>query len=64
VKGAWSEGSLAGDPEGYVEKALETGISFHRGPVWGNMEEGSSTRDFERCMKGLREWSVYLSLSL
>jgi hypothetical protein len=27
------EGSLAGDPEGYVEKALETGISSHRGPV-------------------------------
>jgi len=26
---------LAGDPERYVEKALETGISFHRGPVWG-----------------------------
>jgi len=26
---------LPGDPEGYVEKALETGIFFHRGPVWG-----------------------------
>jgi len=24
-----------GDPEGYVEKLLETGISFHRGPIWG-----------------------------
>ena len=35
VKGTWREGSLAGDHEGYVEKALETGISFHRGPVWG-----------------------------
>jgi hypothetical protein len=35
VKGTWREGSLAGDPEGYVEKALEMGISFHRGPVWG-----------------------------
>jgi hypothetical protein len=35
VKGTWREGSLARDPEGYVEKALETGISFHRGPVWG-----------------------------
>jgi len=35
VKGTWREGFLAGDPEGYVEKALETGISFHRGPVWG-----------------------------
>jgi hypothetical protein len=27
VKGIWREGSLAGDPEGYVEKALEMGIS-------------------------------------
>jgi len=35
VKETWREGFLAGDPEGYVEKALETGISFHRGPVWG-----------------------------
>jgi len=35
VKGTWREGFLAGDPEEYVEKALETGISFHRGPIWG-----------------------------
>ena len=35
VKGTWREGSLVGDLERYVEKALETGISFHRGPVWG-----------------------------
>jgi hypothetical protein len=35
VKGTWREGSLAGDPGAYAEKALETGISFHRGPVWG-----------------------------
>jgi hypothetical protein len=33
VKGTWREGSLAGDPEGYIEKALEMGISFHRSPV-------------------------------
>jgi len=26
---------LAGDPERYVEKALEMGISFQRGPIWG-----------------------------
>ena len=26
VKGTWREGSLAWDPEGYVEKALEMGI--------------------------------------
>ena len=35
VKGTWRESSLVGDPEGYVEKALKTGISFHRDPVWG-----------------------------
>jgi hypothetical protein len=46
VKGTWREGSLAGDPKRYVEKALEMGISFHRGPVLGNLEEGSSTGDF------------------
>jgi hypothetical protein len=34
VKGTCREGSLAGDPEGYVKKALEMGISFHRGLVW------------------------------
>jgi len=28
MKGAWREGSLAGYPEGYVEKDLETGISI------------------------------------
>jgi hypothetical protein len=46
VKGTWREGSLAGVPEGYLEKALETGTSFNRGPILGNLEEGSSTRDF------------------
>jgi len=35
VKGTWREGSLAGVPEGYIGKALETGNSFHRGPIWG-----------------------------
>jgi hypothetical protein len=31
VKGTWREGSLAGDPVGWVETALKMGISFHRG---------------------------------
>jgi hypothetical protein len=47
VKGIWSGGCLAGDPKGYVEKALETGISSHRGPALGNLGEGSSTGYFE-----------------
>jgi len=32
VKGTRRENSLPGDPEGYVEKALELGISPHSGP--------------------------------
>jgi hypothetical protein len=35
VKGTWREGSLYGDPEGYLGKALETGISLHRGSAFG-----------------------------
>ena len=35
MKGTWRDGFLAGDPEGCVEKALQTGISFHRVPIWG-----------------------------
>ena len=32
VKGTWRGwGSFTGDPEGYVEEALEMGIPFHRG---------------------------------
>jgi hypothetical protein len=33
VKGTWWESSLAGDPEGEAEKALDMSISFHRGPA-------------------------------
>ena len=29
------------------------GISFHKGPVLGNLEGGSSTGDFERWMRGV-----------
>jgi hypothetical protein len=54
-------GCLAGDPEGYVEKVLETSIYFHRGPVLGNLEEGLSTGDFKRWMKGAL-WMKCLSL--
>jgi hypothetical protein len=35
VKGTWRGGSLAGNPEGYLEKDLEKGISFHRGFAFG-----------------------------
>jgi len=33
--------------EGYIEKALETGMSLHEGPA-GEHGRGSFTRDFER----------------
>jgi len=32
VKGTRKEDSLPGDPGGHVEKALELGVSLHRGP--------------------------------
>jgi len=35
VKGTWREGSLSGDSEGYLEKALEAGISLHRSSASG-----------------------------
>jgi hypothetical protein len=35
VKGTWSEGSLFGDTEGYLEKALEAGISLYRSSASG-----------------------------
>ena len=53
MKGTWSGSSLAGDPEGFAEKALETGISSHRSPTLGNLGEGSSTGDFVMDEGGL-----------
>jgi hypothetical protein len=35
VKGTWRGGPLSGDPEGYLEKALETGTSLYRGSASG-----------------------------
>ena len=31
----WRGGGFVGDPEGYLEKALEMGISLHRGSTFG-----------------------------
>jgi len=33
VRGTWRRDFITGDPERYVEKALETDISFHTGPA-------------------------------
>jgi hypothetical protein len=38
-------GSLAGDPEGYVETVLETGISSHRGTALGNVGRAARKPD-------------------
>ena len=51
MKGTWRECSLAGDPEGYVEDSGD-GNFFPWGSLLGNLEEGSSTGDFEGRMKG------------
>ena len=45
---------MLGDPEGYERKVLQMGISLHGGSV-GQPGVGSSTRDFERRMKGALE---------
>ena len=61
VKGTWREGTLAGDPEGYVEKALKTGISFHRGPVWGTWRRSrllGTLRDWWRRLWGVQHLSL------
>jgi hypothetical protein len=45
-------GSLAGDPERHVERALETGISLHRALLWGTWRGGSSAGDFKMWVEG------------
>ena len=49
-EGNWREGSLGGDPEEYVEKALGMGISFHRGPIWGSWRRALPPGTFERLV--------------
>ena len=44
-EGTWRYGSLAGEPEGYVGRSLETGISFHRGSVWGTSRRNLLSRN-------------------
>jgi hypothetical protein len=52
VKGTWMEGSLAGVPGGWVERALKTSICFRRA-LLGNLEGGPSIGDFEIWMEAL-----------
>ena len=76
VKWTRRDSSLAEDPEGYVEKALETGISFHSGPIgepvtginyWGlwDDERGSSddaTHSEEAQRDSLLYWGLWKML--
>jgi hypothetical protein len=62
VKGTWREGSLAGDSEGYLEKGSREGRLFSCGLRLENLEEGSSTEEFESWMKGLWGWGISLFL--
>ena len=52
----WREGFLAGDTEGYVEKALETGSSFHRGPGWGTWRRAYLLGTLREGWRGLWGW--------
>ena len=64
VKGTWREGSIAGRPVGHVEKkALETGISFHRGPLWGTWRRAhlsGTLRDgvYKEALDGLGDFNI------
>ena len=57
MRETWRGGSFTGDPESYVEKALEMGISLHRAPT-GEPGRGLI---YQRWMKGALE-TEYLSL--
>jgi len=60
MKGTWREESLAVDPEGYIEKALETAISFHSGPVWGNWRRAGLPGTLREGRRGLWGWGFCL----
>jgi hypothetical protein len=54
VNGTWREGSLSGDPEGYLEKALEKGTSLYEEAL------GMGYRSLKRlCGRGLGECSFH-----
>jgi hypothetical protein len=52
VKGTWREGFLSGDPEGYSEKALETGTSLYSGSPSGEPGEGLVYRGLRELDEG------------
>ena len=58
MKGTW-RGLPPRDPEGYLEKSLRQVSLYIGAPVLGNLEEGSSTGDFE-SRKGSRDGHLFL----
>jgi len=55
-------GLLCWGPRRIFRKGSGEGASLFIGaPLLGNLEEGSSTGDFESWMKGLSEWGIALS---
>jgi hypothetical protein len=50
-RGIWNGCPFARGPEDKERKVLATGISLHGGSA-GQPGVGSSTRDFEMCLKG------------
>jgi hypothetical protein len=45
------EGSFTGDPKDMLNKVLEMGVCFHRGPVFGNMVGRSFPTAFKRRVR-------------
>ena len=60
VRGTWKEGSLAGDCEGYVEKALERGISSNRVPNGEPVKRTCLPGNLRDGQNGLQRWSISL----
>jgi hypothetical protein len=59
VTGTWREGLPSGDPEGYLKKSLGRVSLYTGAPLLENLEEGSSTGDFE-SRKGSRDGRLSL----
>ena len=53
MRETWRDGSFTGEPKDMLNKALEMGACFHRGPVLGNMEGRYFLRAFDRKVKFL-----------
>jgi hypothetical protein len=62
VKGTWREGSPAGDPDKYLEKALVTGISLLTSSIWGTWRRAHLPGTLRCGLKGGSGTGVPLSM--